>query len=252
MRKNVERRSLPMGYIRKVLSVVLAVCMALSLTPHLTLAANAEDMEKTTTPSEYRWITAREEVDGRDYTEDPALAEKLNAIYDGSANIYYDPDCTKMVNTELGTYRVPNNGVNKYVGPYGDNQMDVGTSCWIYANGVYFTLFGEGTGCGTAGENSTMLDLTTTRNKAATYDNFTAWGVRPGVGALIRTRDGHSMIVLGYDSDRLTILDGNGDGKGLVSIRVMTWDRIYFYVKYIIQPNQSYMNALYPEDGEGS
>ena len=234
-----------MEYLRKILVMGLACCMALGWLPRTALAAEAEEPV-----SEYRWVTKREEVDGGDYTRDPVLAQTLNQIFDGEAGVYYDPACTKMVNTKLGTYRVPNNGVDKFVGPYGEDQVDIGTSCWIYANGVYCTLFGEGTGCGTAGENSTKLDLSTTENKKATYENFTAWGVYPGVGALIRTRDGHSMIVLDYDEESLTVLDGNGDGKGLVSIRVRTWDRVGFRVSYIIQPKQSHVDALYPQAGE--
>ena len=232
-----------MGNIKK--SILLLLCMALLL--KLPLAVQAEETEAI---SEYTWITDRTLVDGSDYTEDPNLAAALNDIFDGNAGVYYDMDCTQMVDTKLGTYRVPNNGVFKYVGPYGDDQVDMGTSCWIYANGVYFTLFGEGTGCGTAGENSEKLDLMTTENRNITYENLKAWGVRPGVGALIRTRSGHSVIVLDYDEERMIILDGNGDGKGLVSIRVRTWNRIYSRAEYIIQPTQEYMEEKYPQNGQ--
>lgn len=231
-----------MQYLRKTLCLLLALAAVLSLAAPV-CAAEAQQSEPV---SEYTWITDREAVDGSDYTDNPALAEKLNDILDGNAGVYYDRACTKMVNTELGSYRVPNNGVNKYTGT--GEQLNIGTSCWIYANAVYYTLFGETTGNGAAGENSTKLNLKVTQNKNATYENFTAWGVTPGVGALIRTTDGHSMIVLGYDEERLTVLDGNGDGKGLVSIRVRTWDRTWFRVKYIIQPNQEHVEALYPEE----
>ena len=234
-----------MHYLRKIVSLALALCLTLGLAPRV-LAAETEDAVS----SEYTWITDRELVDGSDYTQNEELAAALNAIFDGNASIYYDSGFTRQVKAALGTYRVPNNGVNMYVGPLSLQEMNVGTSCWIYANGVYFTLFGEATGCGTAGENSEKLDLSVTKNKNATYENFRAWGVHPGVGALIRTRDGHSMIVLGYDEQRLTILDGNGDGKGLVSIRVRTWDRVYHSVKYIIQPTQAHLDVLYPEESE--
>lgn len=194
----------------------------------------------------YRWITDREEADGGDYTDRAALEETLNSIFDGNANVYYDAALTKMVNTQLGSSRVPNNGVNKYVGLYAEDQMDVGTSCWIYANGVYFTLFGEGTGCGTPAENSQKLDLKVTANRNFTYDNFAAWGVRPEPGALIRTQCGHSLIVLGYDEERIHILDGNGNGRGLVAIRSMKWNHQSFRAKYIIQPTQTHFDSLYP------
>jgi hypothetical protein len=194
---------------------------------------------------EYRWITDREEVDGSDCTSSVILASALNDIFDGNANVYYDAEFTKMVNTKLGSSRVPNNGVNRYVGRYGENEDNVGTSCWIYANGVYFTLFGECTGNGTAGENSEKLDLSGSENYKFTYENFLTWGVRPEPGALIRTRCGHSMVILDYDQEGVTILDGNGNGRGLVAIRKMKWDSQGFRAKYIIQPSQTYFDILY-------
>ena len=231
-----------MKYLQKGFCFLLALVMLLGCLPIGALAA-----EETVPATEYRWITDREEVSGSDYTDIPGLAEKLDAIFDGEANVYYDRTCTKMVDTKLGTSRVPNNGVNKYTGG-GNAELNVGTSCWIYANAVYYTLFGETTGNGTAGENSEKLNLKSTANKNFTYENFTDWGVRPGVGALIRTSSGHSLIVLGYDEERLTILDGNGNGKGLVAIRVMTWNMLSFRAKFIIQPTQEHFEELYPEE----
>jgi hypothetical protein len=192
---------------------------------------------------DYQWITRREEVDGSDFTGSAMLAAALNDIFDGNANVYYDADFTRMVNTELGSSRVPNNGVNMYVDPEGDT--NVGTSCWIYANGVYYTLFRESTGNGTAGEHSEKLNLKGSGNYNFTYDNFTAWGVRSEPGALIRTRCGHSLIILDYDEEGLTFLDGNGNGKGLIAIRQIKWGHQSFRAKYIIQPDQAYFDSLY-------
>ena len=227
-----------MQILRKMVSCLLSVCMFACCLPVLTVSANASE-------DDYRWITDRDSVDGSDFTGSVILAAALNDIFDGNANVYYDAEFTKMVNTELGSSRVPNNGVNKYVGPYGDNDDNVGTSCWIYANGVYYTLFGECTGNGTAGENSEKLDLSGSQNKNFSYENFLTWGVRPEPGALIRTRCGHSMVVLDYDAEGITILDGNGNGKGLVSIREMKWDAQNYRAKYIIQPTQTYFDILY-------
>lgn len=222
----------------KLISLLVCVCIGVNILPGMIVTADAAG-------DSYRWITDREEVDGSDYTGSVKLAAVLNDIFDGKANIYYDAEFTRMVDTKLGSSRVPNNGVNKYVGPYGDKEDNVGTSCWIYANGVYFTLFGECTGNGTAGENSEKLDLSSSQNKNFTYENFVSWGVRPGPGALIRTRCGHSMVILGYDAEGLIILDGNGNGKGLVAIREMTWESQSFRAKYIIQPTQMYFDILY-------
>lgn len=229
-----------MKYSNKAVRMLLCICIVLAILSAMTVSAWAEE-------NPYRWITDRQEVDGGDYTDNPDLAARLNDIFSGNANVYKDAEFERPVNTELGTSRVPNNGVPKYVGPYGDNQTDVGTSCWIYANGVYFSLFGEGTGCGTAGENSEKLNLKATANRNFSYDNFVAWGVRPEPGALIRTQCGHSLIVLDYNEDNITILDGNGNGKGLVAIRVIQWNYQGFRAKYIIQPSQTYFDMLYGE-----
>ena len=161
---------------KRILSLLLSICISVWTLPGMAVTASAER-------EGYRWITDREEVDGSDYTGSVILAAALNDIFDGNANVYYDPDFTRQVNTQLGSSRVPNNGVNKYVGPYGENDDNVGTSCWIYANGVYYTLFGECTGNGTAGENSEKLDLKATKDYKFTYENFLAWGVRPEPGA---------------------------------------------------------------------
>lgn len=223
---------------KRIISLLLSICISVWTLPGLAVTAGADQ-------EGYRWITDREEVDGSDFTGSVILASALNSIFDGNANVYYDPDFTRQVNTQLGSSRVPNNGVNKYVGPYGENDDNVGTSCWIYANGVYYTLFGECTGNGTAGEHSEKLDLSGSDDYKFTYENFLTWGVRPEPGALIRTRCGHSLVILDYDSKGLTILDGNGNGKGLVAIRQMDWDRQYFRAKYIIQPTQTYFDILY-------
>ena len=227
-----------MRYWKNIVSLLLSICTCLCALPGMTLPANADELT-------YQWITAREEVDGSDYTDSPLLADVLNDILDGNANVFYDAGFTKMVNTELGSSRVRNNGVNMYVGPITDGETNVGTSCWIYANGVYYTLFGECTGSGVAGENSQMLDLKTTENRNFSYENFVTWGVRPEPGALIRTKCGHSLIVLGYNEEGITILDGNGNGKGLIAIRRLAWNYQSFRAKYIIQPNQEYFDSLY-------
>lgn len=227
-----------MRYWKKPISFLLSICISASILPGMSVTAAASQ-------EDYRWITDREEVDGSDFTSSVILAAALNNIFDGNANVYYDAEFTRPVNTKLGSSRVPNNGVNKYVGPYGDNEDNVGTSCWIYANGVYFTLFGECTGNGTAGEHSEKLDLSVTDNYRFTYENFIAWGVRPEPGALIRTRCGHSLVILDYDAEGLTILDGNGNGKGLIAIRQMKWDHQTFRAQYIIQPTQTYFDIRY-------
>lgn len=221
---------------KRILTFLLMLAVCAGILPLTAIKANAE----------YNLITDRETVDGSDYTDSSAMAEKLNEIFDGNASIYADKACTIPVDTLLGTSPVKNNGVSMHVGPEGGEYLSRGTSCFIYANGVYYTLFGESTGGGEAGENSEKLDLSITGSRSATYENFKAWGVRQGVGALIRG-SGHSMILLDYDENTITILDGNSDGKGRVSICTRSWEKFseYYYIQYIIQPTDSHYSALY-------
>ena len=142
--------------------------------------------------------TDRNDIDGSMYTNRPALISKLNAVFDGNASIYKDSKCTSRVDTRIGTKSVPNDGIYKYAGTYG--KTNKGTSCWIYANGIYYTLFGELTGSGKAEKNSEKLTVDGT--KKMTFANFESWGVRPEPGALIRV-DGHSIILLKYDSSKI-------------------------------------------------
>lgn len=218
---------------KRLFPLFLMLLVCLSLVPLTASQANAQ----------YTLITDRDTVDGSDYTDSPALAEKLNDIFDGKTEIYRDLACTVPVDTTLGTSPVRNNGVYMFVDPVDGIAKNIGTSCWIYANGVYYTLFGESTGNG-IGENSEKLSLSGTGSRTLSYENLKAWGVRPGVGALIRA-SGHSMILLGYNENTLTILDGNSDGRGLVSISETSWDRLGSYVEYIIQPKEAHYSDLY-------
>lgn len=225
--------------MKKIVSLVLCACTLIGVFTLNPTTVSAATYTKTS------------QVSGSDFTSRPKLAKALDAIFAGNASIYSNKKCTKPVNTALGTKSVPNNGVNQYVGAYNKNAKNTGTSCWIYANGVYFTLFNEALGSGSPGKNSEKLSLSKTSNKTLTYTNMCTWGVHRGVGAQIRVGN-HSIVVLGYDQSGLTYLDGNGDGKGLVAVRELTWaqvrktNAIKGTVKYIIQPKASYLDKLYP------
>lgn len=225
---------------KRLISLLLAAVTVFGVLPRMIPAADA----KTT-------ITSPDQISGSEFTGNRELAGKLDAIFAGNASIYSNSKCTKLVNAALGTYSVPNNGVYQYVGAYGESALNTGTSCWIYANGVYYTLFGEALGNGSPGPNSEKIDLSTTSTKKLTYANMRSWGVRDDVGAQIRVGN-HSIVVLDYDDTYLTYVDGNGDGKGLVAVRKWTWSEVKNSssiggtVKYIVQPKDSYLRQTYP------
>ena len=215
---------------QKFFSFILFSTLALCTLPFLSAPANALGTV----------ITDSADVAGSDYTDSPALADKLDAIFEGDAGVYYNYSCSSLVETPLGSSPVKNNGIYMYASPIDDAAVDIGTSCWIYAQGVYHTLFGESTD----GSHSEDLYLGGTGSRALTYENLVAWGVRPMPGALIRA-SGHSMILLHYDAETITIVDGNGDGNGLVAVRVYSWDRMGEYVEYIVQPDSRHYADLY-------
>ena len=192
------------------------------------------------------WITDRSALKGSDYTTSDVMAQKLEEIFDGNISVYYDSKCTNAVSAPIGSY-VMKVSTPMYAGPYGGPYINYGSSCWIYANGVYYTLF-EDYVLNNRGQtgNSENIDMTTTATRNCTYENFKAWGVRQGVGAQLRTA-GHSMIVLGYDETKLITLEGNVS-NGLVCVRERSWDQLenkYSYFDFIVQPKESYMQDHY-------
>ena len=116
----------------RIYSFLITLCLCLGMVPMTAARVNAEDTR----------ITDPNAVCGSDYTTSPALARKLDDIFNGSAGIYWDSACTNEVDTTLGTSPVRNNGVYMFVNPTGGSANNIGTSCFIYANGVYYTLFG--------------------------------------------------------------------------------------------------------------
>ena len=120
---------------RKFLSIILFSTLTLCTLPFLSAKADALS----------NVITDAADITGSDYTDSSILANKLDAIFEGDAGIYYDYSCTALVDTPLGSSPVKNNGIYMYASPIDDAAVDIGTSCWIYAQGVYHTLFGEST-----------------------------------------------------------------------------------------------------------
>lgn len=220
--------------MKRMISLVLALAAVLALLPAVTLPTDALWQE----------FDERYEVDGSYYTTSSKMATKLNQIFDGNANIYHDSACTNSVNVRIGTSNVKNNGIIMYTGPYGGRYVNSGTSCWIYAAGVYYTLFGN-IGLTNPTSKSERLDLSKGSGRGTSYANFVAWGVRDAVGAHIRTTS-HSMIVLDYDENTITIVDGNNDGRGKVSVRKRSWDQFNYTVDYIVQPTDEYYYSEYP------
>ena len=206
---------------------------------------------------------AVETVKSTDFTDIPALAERLDQVLAGDVEMYGDIRCQTPAQAVLNTRATPL-GRTYYV-KSSTGQVYSGTSCYIYANAVYATLFGDvpyhGEDVGWSHSRRVAGNLA-----SASYGGFTTLGV--GFGALLRTTAnadgsyngsaGHSMILLGYDREGITYLEGNGDGKGLVRVAEKSWDSFNKThltgkgrrISFIVQPTEDYMASLVSGAGD--
>ena len=183
-------------------------------------------------------VTNSAHVSGSEFSSRSSVAKKLNKMFAGDIGLYKDKKKTVLVDAALGTRNVPNNGVYQY---WGDR---AGTSCFAYANAFYATFYDGTYPHGSLGGNHKKVKATGT----ITYANFVKWGVRDDAAVYIREGN-HSIVVLHYDENYITYIDGNGDGKGLIALRKEAWTRgsgsnIYnSKPSLIVQPKESYFAA---------
>ncbi len=226
---------------RRLISFVLALLVYVSVAPS-TLAFSTVD------PKLLR---------GSDYTDIPALAGRLDTVFSGRPALYSDISCTAPVSARVGYRDVPV-GRTLYTRDSRGNVYS-GSSCYIYANAVYSTLFGDIPYHGESGAWQSSRWVLGNCNSAS-YELFASAGV--SCGALMRTTPnadgsynsnyGHSVIILAYDKKEVTYLEGNGDGRGLVRVSVRDWadfDRTLFKSKgyrisFIVQPTAEYYDFL--------
>ena len=95
----------------------------------------------------YGWtdkITDPSAADGHNYTDIPALAEKLDSIFGGSVGLYSGSSCEEQngVCAPLGCTDL-NRGHCYYVWSEDSGYSISGYQCFIYANAVYNHLFAD-------------------------------------------------------------------------------------------------------------
>ena len=226
--------------MKKVISYLLLVITVMTCTvPYLIKSTEYVSAAS----SAWKSGTVITSAKGKDYTSNEVLAGKLDNIFAGHISIYTDSACKNEKVAALGTYSVaPKNGF--YIG----TSYYTGESCYAYANGVYYTLFNEI--AGHHGSSSMEIGISTISESA-----FNAGGVNNAPGAYI-VMGTHKQILLGYNSDSITIVDGNNDGKGYVCIRKFTWSDYESLTRYyagssnitVIQRKDYW--SIYPIDTE--
>ena len=212
--------------MRKWFTGLLAICLTISLAMPAFAAL----------PSGTGIITSAGSVSGSEFSSKSSIAKKLNKMFAGDIGLYVDKAKTKLVDAALGTRNVPNNGKYQYWA-----KGHAGTSCFAYANAFYGKFYDGFSPHDSVNGNHQRVKAT----GRITYENFVKWGVRDDAAVYIREGN-HSVIVLHYDENYITYVDGNGDGKGLIAIRKEAWQRgtgsnIYnSRPSLIVQPKTSY------------
>jgi hypothetical protein len=195
-------------------------------------------------------ITSASVAKSYTYTESPDLQKKIGEIIDGSAGL--------RTKTPVGCHKLKASNSFSVTGR--DNGQTVrGYQCYIYANAVYNKLFGETIGHGTNLKKSKKL--ISNGGKTASYNLFRKLDVRTGAyfrasvskSGNYNSNGGHSLIILSYDQDTISYIDGNSNGRGLVAVTRESWkdfnkrqlSGISRRIHLLVQPKATYYDKMY-------
>lgn len=187
------------------------------------------------------WGTPALAYSGNNYTGNVDLAAKLDQVLNGTAKLFQNSDSTFRIGDSLN---------NNFAYSWGNTW---GYQCLAYARGVYYYLFGEDADyAGKSYGNGYLALGPSDCVSALSYRVLSEAGV--GCGAYVRTTanwdysyntsNGHSFIILTYDEDTMTFLEGNANGRGLIALNTYTWDEFNTRrltnagrrVSFVIQP----------------
>ncbi|MCR4960437.1 MAG: BspA family leucine-rich repeat surface protein [Lachnospiraceae bacterium] len=182
-----------------------------------------------------------------------AMKDKLYTVLAGHIGIY-DKNGSEVVAT-LGSRAVADRDDMFYIYYYnaaGKKRSHGGWTCFIYANAIYSFLFGD-----IATSRYTHTPVIT--NVAPTYAAFKKQNIRTGDYAWYQGANywQHAQIILRYDENTISIIEGNADGNGLIDIVTLPWSEYATFVgkydsnkvvTYITHASDSLYNELYPQD----
>lgn len=232
---------------KKILSVITAILIMITM---LVTAVPVSAWVQYTSPSA---------IDGSSFTDYPAFAKALNAVFAGDIDLFTEKSLSNEVSLPLGA-RI-SMSKQYYIHSSSRNVTTSGWTCYIYGNAAFNKLFGEFVW--NAGALKNCYVAVGKGASTMSYSLLKNAGIRPG--AYIRTSpksdgsyyggDGHSMIILAYDPTYITYLEGNGDGKGLVRVTKRTYSEYNYAqlsgkgrkVSHIVQATEEWFNKLYGE-----
>lgn len=203
------------------------------------------------------YIKDYKKVSGSQFTSSDKLAAKLNQVFAGKIGLYTSSSYSKSVTAPIGCSKMNKKSLY-YIKGNSTGAGNNGRQCYIYANAVYNTLYNEWVGRGTSLKNSKIVIK---GGSTFSYKQFVKAGVK--CGAYVRTtgnKNGsysgsvaHSFVILGYNEETVTYIEGNADGKGLVRVTKCTWSELNKaqttgrkrYICHVVQPTDAYYNSLY-------
>ncbi len=174
------------------------------------------------------------------------LAEAVDIMMKEGHVSLYEPSTKEEHIARLGE-----NGVQPgFTYNVGNPRAWSGQSCFIYAWGVYYTLYGDHPG---NTSHSDKVAGTIRYEYFRGYDTLRALGVRKQCPVYMRVT-GHSVIILTYDEKGAWILQGNyKTSSGLIALTYYTWEAFSYSllkngkrdIEQIWQPKTAYIADRY-------
>ena len=109
---------------------------------------------------------------------------------------------------------------SRYVNVNGKSVDVAGWQCCGYARYLQQKLYGRNSGT----SKSYFTKLSGSKNVNVKGAKLKTLIQRAGIGAHIRTLNGHSLVILGITSSGFTIADANADNKNTIRTKVYTYD----------------------------
>lgn len=196
------------------------------------------------------------------YLDSDALTALLKDImYNGNCGLFTDQNGTKATGN-LAVGGALNNSQKYYARTDSGVYSWWGFQCYIYAQGVAARIYDEIVNHGP--EDGAIFDHLIQAMGAApslTYSMMRDARIMPGayMRTTINTNGaynssyGHSLIILEYDEESITVLEGNALGHGEIECNTMSYDAFNSrfltgqgrYIAHVMQPNDKYYQDTY-------
>ncbi len=253
---------------KKILSLILAIVMVLPLCPVFEVPLLGTSAFAAGSDAAISYVRDPTKAKGSDYTSNTKLAQVLNEVFAGDVDAFSDSKCTNEIKMPIGGKFSTTAGdpiqkdVSYYIKSKTTGTVISGKQCYIYANAVYNKLYHEWVGNGASLSHS--YKVFSGGGQTLSYEMFRDAQVK--TGAMLRTtndkngkysgNNGHNIIVLSYDTEKISYLEGNAEQSRYIQITTQSWDNFNYdkfkdtndgdrYISFLIQPIDDKYYELY-------